>query len=199
MDFQSMVDDHRSQLVFYRKLCMTLSVLLGIISVSVPLLMRSGPYLVQDSESLYSVSKAQPWKLTVTRLEGFLKLYLTGRFDWSKENFADRRKLLKEIIADPAFQKLKDSLLSLETVSKNQSARGFYVLEGYRFSNERKVIEAQISRIIRVGATGVVTPLLVRLFFDEAAVSEQNPYGLKIKALEEMESGSLSANEGRDK
>lgn len=196
MEFQSMINDHRNQITFYRRLCLGLIAALSFIAIVVPLTMSAGPYIVRDSENLYSVSKAQPWKLTVSRMEGFLRLYLSGRFDWTKENFGERKALLKEILSEPAFQKMKDSLLSLEILSKNQGARSFFILEGYQFSNERKIIEAKVSRVLRVGTTGVVTPLVVRIYFDDAAMTEKNPYGLRIKSLEEGEAASSVENKG---
>ena len=187
MEYQSVIGEHRSQVKFYQLLCLALVFVLGILSIVVPTTLKAGPYIIQDTESLLSVSRSQPWKLTVSRVEGFLKLYLNGRFNWSKENFAAQKDILTQIISDAALNKLKDSLISIEAIAKTQGARSFYILEGYRFSNQQKVIEAQVSRVIRVGSTGVVTPLLIHLYFEEASVTEQNPYGLQITSLEEIE------------
>lgn len=192
MEFQSVIDHGRSQVKFYRVLCIALLAIVGIQAVVVPTAIQSGPYVINDMDSFFSLSKSEPWKLTVGRMEGFLKLYLTGRMDWSKENFDSRKKILSTISSDSVQSKLKDSLLSFGAMARNQDVRSFYVLEGYRFSNEKKVIEANVSRIIRVGSTGVVTPIRVSIGFTEAAVTEENPYGLKIIALTESEVGSNS-------
>lgn len=187
MDFQNAIDQHRSQIKFYRLMCVSLTLVIGILAVIVPSSLKNGPYIIQDNDSLFSISRSEPWKLTTSRLEGFLKLYLTARFDWFQGNFDARKELLRTILDESPFTKMKDSIVSLGLLAKNQDARGFFILEGYRFSNEQRIIEAKVSRIIRVGTVGALTPLLIRLHYAETAVTEQNPYGLIIKSLEETE------------
>jgi hypothetical protein len=169
--------------------------IVALLAVIVPSSLKNGPYVVQDTEGIYSVSRSQPWKLTVARLEGFLKLYLAGRFDWSKETCNARKELLKEIVDGSNLGRMKESIIGMEALVKNQNGQSFYVLESFRFSNQQRLIEAQVSRVVRVGATGVVTPLLIRLIYDESSISAQNPYGLKIKSIEEVEIKTTTQNE----
>jgi hypothetical protein len=188
MEFQSMIDEHRSQTRFYRLALMALIAALVILSIVVPASIKRGPYIVQDSQGLYAVTRSEPWKLTVSRLEGFLKLYLTARFDWSKDTAPKRKDLLRKLVSEKAYASMKESVTSLSVLTSTQKGRVFFVLEGYRFANQKKLIEAKVSRIVRVGNAGVVTPLTIRLTYEEVTVSEDNPYGLQVKSVEEFES-----------
>jgi len=185
MEYQSTIETYRSQVRFYRALCLAFIAMVGAQVVFGAI--DRGPYVVKETDSFFSVSQTEPWKLTIERVEGFLKLYLKGRMEWSKDDFDSKRSLLFEISSEAVQGKLKDSLLSFGAMAKNQDMRCFYVLEGYRFSNEKKLIEANVSRIIRIGNTGVVTPIRVVIGYDEASVTEQNPYGLKVISLDESE------------
>lgn len=195
MDFNSWVDSHRSQIKFYQAFSLGLIIVLGILAVVVPSSLKNGPYIIRESDSIATVTRAEPWKLTVGRIEGFLKLFLSARFEWSKESFEQKKTILKGISDEAPFNKLKDSITSYGAIAKSQDARGYYVLEGYRFSNEQKLIETQVSRVIRIGTTGVVTPLMIRITFEESALSDGNPFGLRVKAIEERDpSADRSSN-----
>jgi type IV secretory pathway component VirB8 len=185
MEYQSTIDIYRSQVRFYRALCFVFIAMVGVQAVLASL--KRGPYIVKDSDSFFTVVQSEPWKLTTIRIEDFLKLYLSGRMEWSKDDFEFKRKLIDGLSSRAVQAKLKDSMAAFEAMARNQDMRCFYVLEGYRFSNENKVIEANVSRIIRIGVTGVVTPIRVVIGYDEAPVSEENPYGLKVVSIEETE------------
>ncbi len=187
MDFNNMIDSHRSQIKFYQLSCLALIGVLGLLAVIVPSSLKTGPYVIQETETVSAVSISEPWKLSVARVQGFLKLFLNSRFEWSKETFEQKREMLKRIATDQVLSKMKDSLDSYSAIAKSQDARGYYVLEGFRFSNDQHVIEAQVSRIIRLGTTGVVTPLSLRLSYEDASISDKNPYGLRVKGIEEGE------------
>ncbi len=192
MDFNNMVDSHRSQIKFYQLSCLALIAVLGLLAVVVPSSLKTGPYVVHESDSLASVAISEPWKLTVGRVEGFLKLFLGARFEWSKETFDQKRSLLQAISTDAVISRLKDSIIGYGAVAKAQDARGYYLLEGFRFANEQHLIEAQVSRILRIGNTGVVTPLKLKLTYEDAAISDANPYGLRVKSVEEGEISTAS-------
>jgi hypothetical protein len=95
--------------------------------------------------------------------------------------------VLQAIVNPVVFAKLHDSFASLSSISKAQSAKGFYVLEGWGFSNSEKKIEARIDRVIRIRNAAMVTPLTVRLIVEDSQLSDTNPYGLKIDSVEELE------------
>ena len=187
MDFNNMVDSHRSQIKFYRASCLALIGVLALLAVVVPTSLKTGPYIIRESDTVSSVIQSEPWKVTAARIEGFLRLYLSNRFEWSKENVDQKRDAVRTLVTDGVAAKLKDSMVSYSTIAKAQNARAYYVLEGFRFSNERRLIDAQVSRIIRVGTTGVVTPLQIRLVYEDSAVSGQNPYGFRVNSIEEVD------------
>lgn len=196
MEFNSMIESHRSQIRFYQLLCIGLVATMTVLAVIVPSSLKTGPYIVNDSGAFFTVSRSEPWKVSVARIEGFLKLFLTSRFEWSNESFEQRKATLKQITTDKVLTNLKDSIASYSAIAKSQDAKSYYLLEGFRFAHEKHVIEAQVSRVIRVGATGVVTPLFLRLFYEDAPISEGNPYGLRVTAIEE---GDLTVNTGVSK
>lgn len=185
MEFQSTIESYRSQLKFYQILSLVFATTVGIEAVLFAT--QKGPYFVRENDSFSVVTQSEPWRLTTERIEGFLRLYLDGRMHWSKEDFDSKKALLSAITSETVQTKLKDSLVAFGAMARNQDMRSFYVLEGHRFSNEKKIVEAQVSRIIRIGATGVVTPIQLVITYDEAAVTEQNPYGLKIVSIDESE------------
>ena len=187
MDFNNVIDSHRSQVRFYQLTCLALIAVLGLLAIIVPSSLKAGPYIISESEGAATVMPSQPWRITVSRVEGFLRLFLSTRFEWRKETFDQKKDLLKTLVAEPVLSKIRDSVVAYGSVAKAQDARGYYVLEGFRFSNEQHAIEAQVSRIIRLGSTGVVTPLSLRLIYEDTALSDSNPYGLRVKAIEEGE------------
>ena len=196
MEYQSTIEILQSQLKFYKALCV-LFIVLVVAQIALASI-NKGPYVVQEKDSFFSVTESEPWKLTQVRIEGFLKLYLKVRMEWSKDDFESKRSLLNQIASDPVQTKLRESLNAFSAMAKSQDMRCFYVLEGYRFSNEKKIIEARVSRIIRVGNTGIVTPIQVAISYDESSVSKENPYGLKMISVEESEikSGTVSPADG---
>ena len=196
MDFNNAIDIHRSQIKFYQIACLALIGVIAILAVIVPSAMKSGPYVVRETDTLSTVVRAEPWKMTVGRVEGFLKYFLSARFEWSKENFDTRKDELKTVVTDQVFSKLKESIVGYGAIAKSQEAKGFFVIEGFRFSNDQHIIEAQISRIIRVGGPGVVTPLVLKLTYEDTSVSDANPYGLRIKAIEE---GPIAQGSGENR
>ena len=187
MEFKSVIENHHSQIRFYRLSCLSLIAVVGLLAVVVPSSMKYGPYVVRETSDLSTIVRSEPWKLTVSRLEGFLKLYLSNRFEWSKDEVNQRKEALKNLTNPEVFQQMKESLTAMEAIAKNQNGKIYYLLEGFRFSNQKKLIEAQISRVIRIQNTGVVTPITIRLLFEEAPITTENPYGLKVKNIEEFE------------
>ena len=185
MNYQNKLETDQKQILFYRWLCLALVATVGVQEILSSI--DKGPYFVKENDSFFTVSRSEPWKLTVERVRNFLNLYLKGRMEWSKEDFESKRSLLSEISSEAVQSKLKDSLVTFEAMAKSQDMRSFYVVEGYRVSNERRIIEATVSRVIRIGTTGVVTPIRVIICYDESAITENNPYGLKVISLDESE------------
>ncbi len=161
--------------------------MIAVIGVIMPISQNSGPYVIQESDRISTVSRSMPWRLSTERITGFLHHYLAARFEWSNETFELKRKTLQVVTTDSVYSKLKESIIAYSAITKSQNARGFYILEGFQYSNEKRIIEALVSRVIRVGNTGVVTPLKILIEFDEARLNEQNPYGITITSLNESE------------
>jgi hypothetical protein len=161
--------------------------LLALSIVAVPWILRQGPVVVMDQDGYSHMVRSKPWQLTVSRMEGFTRLYLLNRWEWSPEDFDAKRASLEELVVPTILPKLKDSLQGLSSLSKAQQARSYFVLEGWGFSNADHKIEARIDRVIRIKSAAVATPMTVRLIVQEAPVTESNPYGLKIESLEEAE------------
>jgi hypothetical protein len=197
MEFNNMLESLRAQIKFYQVLSLLLIGVLAVLAVIAPASIQLGPYVIQDSNGYAAVTRSEPWKLTVSRVEGFLKLFLSTRYEWSKDGFDQKKEALNSLVTDAVAAKLKDSVVSYGTFAKAQDARAFFILEGFRFSNEKHVIEAQISRIIRVGTTGVVTPLFLKISYEDTSVSNMNPYGLRVKAIEESEASQSQGEQSR--
>lgn len=187
MEYLKPIETLQNSLKGYQKMVVALLILLGVSIFAVPVLFKNGPYLIKDQESFFATSKSEPWKLTVGRIEGFTKLYIATRFEWTPENFKSKETTLKEVVSDSVFIKLKESLSSFRAIAQNQHASSFYVFEGYGFSNKEQKIEARITRVLRIKNVAIATPLIVRLKFQEVGVSETNPYGMNLIGIEESE------------
>lgn len=166
-------------------LCLIAALALSI--TLVPIILRgANPLLVEEGGIAREIA-TKPWKLTVTRFEGFAKAYLADRFEWTVETFSARKTALSRVTTEPIFAKLKDSLSTFEQLASAQHAVSYFVLEGLGISNAKHVIEARIIRVIRIKSAAFATPLVIRLGYEEAAISEQNPYGLLINDIEEVQ------------
>lgn len=184
---QSPVDQMRSTLKFYQGSLIGLLGILALSVLAVPVSMKKDQMIVVNREGIAEIKPNEPWKHTTTRIESFTKHYLSQRFEWNKTNFEVKKEILKHITSDAVFGRLKDSFTAFEALAQNQDASCYYVLEGFGFSNSQKKIEARITRILRVKNVGLATPLVIRISFQEAILSEANPYGLIIDGLEEVE------------
>src|SRR5688500_18432145 len=118
MEFQNMIDGHQAQIRYYRILSLSLAGVLTIFAVIVPASIKSGHYVIHADGPEYLLLRSSPWNMTAGRLEGFLKVYLTGCFDWTKETFPARKELLQTIVSPPTLLRLKESVTSLELLSK---------------------------------------------------------------------------------
>ncbi len=133
------------------------------------------------------LSEVEPWKLSAARIEEFSRAYLSDRFAWSENDFADKVKNLAVITSPGVITKLKDSLLAFEALTHNQKAKSYYVLESFRFSNEDKKIDVQITRVIRIQAAALATPLDIEIDYSDAPLTAENPYGLVVTSVNERE------------
>ena len=187
MDYLQPIQILETTLSHYRRAVFGLLVVLGLAVVVVPKIAKeSNPVLIQ-TESGFILSKLEPWTLAASRMEAFTKAYLTARFDWDETTFDGRRKDLASLLDGSILVKLKDSTNAFEALARNQKAHSYYVYEGYGFSNAQHKIEARMIRVLRIQNAAFATPLIVRIVYSESALSAENPYGLTVSSLDEVE------------
>lgn len=171
----------------YQIALVVLALLLGIAIIAVPALSRSGYCIVVEQDGLATLAATKPWKVSAARVEGFLKSYLSARFEWTPETFSKSKETLKVFTSDAVYSKLKDSLASFESIAQNQQAKSHFILEGFGFANAKRRIEARVTRVLRIKHLGLSTPLVIRIAYEDVAVSQTNPYGLVVTGVEEVE------------
>lgn len=187
MEYLNPINQLEQMLKRYQIALCILVVLLGIAIVAVPTLSRSGYCIVVEQDGLATLAETKPWKISAARIESFLKNYLSSRFEWSAETFSKSKENLKQLTSEAVYSKLKDSVASFEAIAQNQQARSHYVLEGFGFANAKRTIEARVTRIVRIKHLALSTPLVIRIFYEDTAVSQTNPFGLIVSGLEELE------------
>lgn len=187
MDYLTPLETQKNTIKRFQQFTFVILILLGIAMLAVPAIIGRGPVVVIDTQDYMHVVKSKPWNVTISRIEGFTKLYLSSRFEWVKNNFSEKKEVLSKVTDETIFKRLKDSIGSFESIATNQNGKSYYVLEGYGFSNEKRKIEARITRVLRMNNLAVATPFTVRLSYKETSVSESNPYGLVVDGLEEVE------------
>lgn len=186
-DYIHPIRDMQGALTRSRHALYVLGALLALSILAVPWILRQGPVVVLDQDGFFRTAHSKPWQLTTSRLEGFARIYLAARWEWTSETFDERRKSLQEILVPELIPKLKDSLQGLESVAKLQHARSYFVLEGWGFSNEKRKVELRIIRVIRIRNAAISTPMMIHLVLQESPLTETNPYGLLVESLEESE------------
>lgn len=160
-------------------------------------LLRDGPYIINQKDSLYSVSRAEPWKISETLIERFLNQYLDDRYAWAPENFRSQLSNLKELTDEGIYKKLKDGSSSFQSFAENDHGHSFYVLEGFCFSNKDRKIEAKVIRILKIKDAATAIPINLKLSYQNAAITEKNPYGLVVTSFEESVPVDTKNQEGK--
>ena len=169
-----------------------LLVLVGLLLIGVPQIMKGEPFLLKTTDDLPSVVETEPWKLSVSRIEGFSHEYLETRFHWSAATIGKQRDRLKAIAGDAIYAKLKDSVSANEALAQNQKAESFFVLEHPAYSNTLDQAELHITRVLQIRDVALATPLVIRLSVKPAPITEQNRFGLVLDELDEEEARSVS-------
>jgi hypothetical protein len=174
-----------------RRIIIGLFLLLAICLVFVPqVVKKSNPLLIRTEKGIV-LSEVEPWKLSVARMEEFSRAYLSDRFVWSENDFGQKRKNLSEILSPEVNLKLKDSLQAFESLTRNQKAKSYYILEEFHFSNEENKLSIQVTRVLRIQNAALATPLRIDMSYSEAPLTSENPYGLVITSLSETEVAPL--------
>lgn len=189
MEYLKPMEHLNQMLKLYKIGLAVLAMLLGIAIVLVPFTVARGNCTLVQQEGLVELAANAPWKIASFRIETFAKKYLSARFDFSTENAGTRKDALKNLVSEKVLQSLKSPLEADESLAKTQSAQSYYLLEerGLSYSNTKRIIEAKITRVVRVRNAAVATPMVVRLSFQEAPINTANPYGLIVDGLEELD------------
>jgi hypothetical protein len=187
MEYLKPIETLEKSVSSYQKIIIALIVLVGVTATVISYLSReSNPVLVQIDSSI-NLAKVESWKLSAARMEAFTRAYLGSRFEWSETTFDQKKTMLATLTDAGIFSKLKDSVNAFEAIAKNQKAASYYILEGFWFSNTDHKIEARLTRVLRIQEAALATPLIVHLTYIDAPLTPENPYGLKVSALDESE------------
>ena len=190
MKYLSPIENLEKTISRDRKLILLLIALLALAVTVIPLAMKKGNPLLVRTEKGIVLSEVEPWKLSVARIEGFTRAYLSSRFEWSEADIAQKRQAVSNFVSPAVFAKLKDSIVTFETLARNQKAKSYYVLEDFHFSADDHTIEAKITRVLRIQNAALATPLLVGISYSDATLSPENPFGMHATSLNEAEVGT---------
>jgi len=187
MEYLKPIESLERNLNFFRKLAVALVASVILLAIILPdIAKKSNPIVIKTAQSAV-IAEVSSWDLSRERLERFTKMYLSDRFEWGPDNFENKRNALKELTSESVFSKLKSPISSFESLAKLQGARSYYVLEDFGFSNSKKTLQAQITRVIRIKSAALATPLRIVLNYDETSISDANPFGMTVVGLDEAE------------
>ena len=187
MQYLKPIENLENKISLYQKISIGLFLLLAVALIAIPESARkSNPILIRTEKGLV-LSEVEPWKLSAARVDQFSRAYLSNRFVWSESDFDQKKLNLSRLTTPSVFTKLKDSLQTFESMSKNQKAKSYYVLEEFHFSNEERKIALQITRVLRIRNAALATPIRIEMTYSETSLSPDNPYGLLIETVNEQE------------
>lgn len=192
MEYLKPIEQLKARNKFNQGVIYGLLVLVGLLLIGVPQIMKGEPFLLKTTDDLPQVVETEPWKLSVSRIEGFSHEYLEARFHWSKATIGKTKDRLKAITDDQVFAKLKDSNSANEALAQNQKAESYYVLEHPAYSNTLDQAELHITRVIRIRDVALATPLVIRFSVKAAPITDQNRFGIIIDELDEEEARNVS-------
>jgi hypothetical protein len=187
MQYLTPLENLEKKVAYGQKIIIGLVLLLALSIGYVPTVVKKSNPLLIRTETGIVLSEVEPWKLTSARIEEFTRAYLSSRFEWRDETFAQKRKSLSQIADPQVFLKLKDSLQAFEAIAHNQKARSYYILENFQFSNQEQKIMVDVTRVLRIQSAALSTPLRIEINYGEASLSGENPYGLVATSINEME------------
>ena len=84
MEYLKPIEQLKARNKFNQGVIYGLLVLVGLLLIGVPQIMKGEPFLLKTTDDLPQVVETEPWKLSVSRIEGFSHEYLEARFHWSK-------------------------------------------------------------------------------------------------------------------
>lgn len=193
MEYLKPIEQLKARNKFNQGVIYGLLVLMGLLLIAVPQILKGEPFLLKTTDDFPTVVQTEPWKLSVSRIEGFSHEYLEARFHWSAPTMPKAKDRLKAIAGDVVYAKLKDSIAANEALAQNQKAESYFVMEKPpTFSNTLDQAEMHITRVFRIRSVALATPLLIRFSVKQSAITEQNPYGLVLDELDEEEAHDAS-------
>jgi hypothetical protein len=133
MQYLKPLENLENKAALYQKICIGLFLVLAIALIAIPESARkSNPILIRTEKGLV-LSEIEPWKLSSARIEQFSRAYLSNRFVWSEGEFDQKKINLSRLTTPSVFTKLKDSLQTFESMSKNQKAKVITFLKNFIF------------------------------------------------------------------
>ena len=100
MEYLKPIEQLKARNKFNQGVIYGLLVLVGLLLIGVPQIMKGEPFLLKTTDDLPQVVETEPWKLSVSRIEGFSHEYLETRFHWSEATIGKTRDRLKAITDD---------------------------------------------------------------------------------------------------
>lgn len=173
---------NRNKVIFY--------ILAGLLAIAITILPKvvreSNPLLINTPDGVL-LANVSPWGLSAKRFDQFTDAYLAARFSWTPETLNQTKLDLKAITAPQVMIKMKDSFVYSDSLAQTQKAKSFYVREDYQVSSTGEKIEIWATRILRIKNVGIATPLHLILSYQEAPITKENPYGIVVSGVEEIE------------
>ena len=189
------LEDLKIKLNLYRVLAAVFAAVALFAIVVVPLAVKSdGVPIVHETDGI-RIEKSESWKLSPLRHEYFLKKYLALRFEWTPATYAENQNGLNAILDASIEKKVRESARGFDDLVKNQAASSYLVSipNSFSFSNSTQSAEMHVIRVVRIRSVTVATPLLVRLKTKNVALTRENPFGLQITDLEEVDEAGVNA------
>jgi hypothetical protein len=183
------LEDLKNKLNLYKVLVAATSAVALFTIIAVPLALKSDGVPVVRESGAIRIETVDAWKLSPLRHEYFLKKYLSLRFEWTKATYSTNQEGLKSILDSSIQKKVEAASRGYEDLAKNQGASSYmvYLPESFSFSNATQSAEARIIRVTRIRSVTVAVPLIVRVKTKNVALTYENPFGLQITDLEELE------------
>jgi hypothetical protein len=186
---------HQKLLIFKVLALMLFAITLFTI-IAVPLGQKSAGTVVVHLGDDLRLERAEVWKLTPLRYEEFLKKYVSLRFQWEKGDVAESQTRIKAMVDPEVEKKIRDSARAFEELAKNQDAKSYVLFTPgtFAFSNTAQTMEMRVIRVIKIRSVAVATPLIVRMKVKNVALTTENPFGLQVTDLEEVEEATNQEN-----
>ena len=187
MEYLKPIEQLQASVKRYQVIVVALIAVLTLSILFTPIISKNGNPLVLVQDGMAELAETKAWQLSIYRIEGFAKAYASARFEWTADHFSKKTEILKSLVSRSVFQKMKTSVTAFQAIAEKQSGKSYFVWEGLGVSNLKKKIEIKLIRVILIKEVPLATPLTIRLSYEDTAITKENPYGLLISGIEEVE------------